>query len=105
MLAFLDQFRRRPATHSATLVAGDPAEGPQNGARRVPASFASAPAQRVAATEPIAAEEPPKTDGAARGVPFRWPWCRLSGGPSGRAWRPDAHVHPGRRWRPGPDPL
>ncbi len=61
MLAFLTPFRRPSAPHSASLASSAPAEDTQNGARRVPASFASAPAQRVAATEPIAAEEPPKT--------------------------------------------
>ena len=109
MFAFLDHRSAVPSAHpsrASLAVRSDPADGrSRHGARRVPASFTSAPAQRVAAAEPTL-PRPARSRCAPQAAPHSG--CPGADGPAAqrwRAWRPDADVHPGRRWRRGPDPV
>ncbi len=61
MFAFLEPLRR--PTHEASVPVEDPTQDSRAGARRVSASFASAPAQPVANSEPAVAEVAPQPIG------------------------------------------
>jgi hypothetical protein len=71
MFAFLDSFRRPSASQSQTVSEDEASGDTQTGARQVPASFAAAPAQRVAATEAITEPAPqPMVTVAPRPMPM-----------------------------------